>query len=250
VKIFIASVAVLAVVVIAAVFLLSGGESSLARAADNLEGQSVRVKLTLGTVENGQELAMVGTAVQNADSSRVQMDVDTSIDGGEPVPQKIVLIGDDVWVGNEQFEEIKPGKRWFHSVDKETAPSTMTMAEFAEFLREADEIDDKGETQVNGKPVTHYQGNVNVRELADETGGETAKRYSTLLGDRDVYLPIEAWVGEDDRIARLAMTVDAGDRSMSFTADIVEYGVSTAHIKPPPEDETMSEEEFDRLTQG
>ena len=57
----------------------------------------------------------------------------------------------------------------------------MSMSEFAEFLAGTDEIEDKGEVQLRGKATTHYQGRVSAREVAEKTGGETAKRFEEAL---------------------------------------------------------------------
>ena len=46
-----------------------------------------------------------------------------------------------------------------------------------------------------------------------------------LLGDKDFFIPMEAWIDEEGRPARMTMSIDAGGESMSMTADILEYGV-------------------------
>ena len=60
---------------------------------------------------------------------------------------------------------------------------------------------------------------------------------------------MEAWIDEEGRPARMTMSLDAGEESMSITADILEYGV-TVDVQAPPESETMSEKEFEELTAG
>lgn len=245
-----------AIVAVAAVFVavvfVTGRESSLARAAENLDGQNVRMHVTLGYVQDGEEFSMVGTSVQSADGSQARMDVDTLYEGqDEPLPQTYMSIGDDLWVGGKGFEALLPeGKRWIYTVDATAMPQTMTLSEFADFLTEADGIEDKGETVVRGTPATHYQGRVSIRDLAEKSDGAYAKRVAAALRDEDVTLPLEAWISGEGKLVRMALTVDGGKDSFSMTADILEYGASTATIKAPPKDETISEAEFDALTEG
>ena len=245
-----AAVAVLALVAVA-VLALGSGQSSLARAAERLDGQNVRTQIQLGVSEDGEDWAMSGPAVMDAEGSRIRMDAKmTSGDDPEAIERTLLMIGDEIWVGGKGLEQVLPeGKRWIHSVDTSGASNTMTMSEFASFLKDADEIEDKGETDIRGIRVTHYAGQVNAREVAKETGGKTAKRFADLLGDRDLFIPVEAWIDDEGRPQRLSATMDAGGNSMSYTADILEYGVPV-DVQPPPKDEWIEEEEFDELTGG
>jgi hypothetical protein len=240
-------VAAVVVAVIAGVLLVGSGQNSLAEAAGRLDGQNVRMKMTVGYTMDGEDGSMTGEAISNADSSRMKMDVVLTDGSGEKVPMQMLLIRDDTWYTFDGLEEL--GAKWVHSVDRSTAPSTMSMAEFAEFLANADEVESKGETQLGGRTVEHFQGEVNAREVAEETGGETAKRFEKILGGRDFFMPMEAWIDEEGLPVRMAVNVEAGGESLSMTADILEYGVPV-DVQPPPESDTMSEKEFDELTAG
>jgi hypothetical protein len=232
-------------IVITVLLLAAPGGNSLAEAADRLEGQNVRMAVNIGFSQDGEDASMTGTAVMNADGTRTRMDVTTTYEGeNQPIKQTVLTIGDDTWFTGEGFEELLPeGRAWVHSVDRTSAANTMTMAEFADFLAGADEIEDKGEVQIRGKKTTHYQGRVNARALAEETGGETAERFEQLLADQDVYLPIEAWIDEQGLPARITLTVG----SKSTTADILEYGVPV-DVQPPAAADTMEEDDYNKLT--
>jgi hypothetical protein len=69
------------------------------------------------------------------------------------------------------------------------------------------------------------------------------KYFEEKLGDRDLHIPIEAWIGEDGRPARIAVNL----QSESITADILEFGVPV-DVEAPPASETISEAEFNRIT--
>ena len=84
--------------------------------------------------------------------------------------------------------------------------------------------------------VEHFAGEVNARELAEETGGETAKRFEKVVGDR-LFVPMEAWIDEEGRPRGSTMSVDTGGESMSMTVDILEYGVPVDVQAPPGRDD-------------
>ncbi len=235
----------LACVAAVVALVLTPGQGSLARAAENMRDQNVRMELEMGFSEEGEDVSMTGTALSTADGARMKMDVRmTSSEDEVPTDMAMLMIRDDTWYSFKDSEGLLPdGKRWVHSVDTSTAPTTMTMAEFADFLAGADEVSSEGDTTIDGKPVEHFQGKVNAREVAEETGGDTAKRFEDLLGDRDLFLPIEAWIGEDGLPVRLSMNVDAGEDSMSITAKILEYGIAV-DVEAPPAAETIEESEL------
>ena len=107
------------------------------------------------------------------------MDVDDDAGRDEPMDMTILMIGDDGWYTTERLRGRACRRQALDrtSVDRDRALATMTMAEFADFLSQADEVESKGETKIDGKTAEHFQGKVNAREVAEETGGETAKRF-------------------------------------------------------------------------
>ena len=74
-------------IVLAVVLLAASGGNSLAEAADRLEGQNVRVALSMGFSEDGEDAAMNGTAIMNADGTRMRMDVTTTYERRESAGQ-------------------------------------------------------------------------------------------------------------------------------------------------------------------
>jgi hypothetical protein len=198
---------------------------------------------------DGEEGTITGEAVANANGSRMRMDMSIAEGDHDAIDMELLMVRDDVWYTFAELEEFA-GAGWVHAVDRSSAPETMTMSEFADFLANADRVESKGDTQINGRKVEHFGGEVNVTELAKETGGETAKRFQKALGDDDLFLPIEVWIDEQGRPARMTMSIDdGGKQSMSVTADILEYGVDV-DVQPPPEADTISEQEFEELTAG
>jgi hypothetical protein len=234
-----------ALVVLAVVLLATPGGSSLAEAAGRLEAQNVRMHVEYRWVEDGEPTEMTGTALIAATNTRLRMDVKTTFpEADAPMDQTILAIGEDVWIHMPQFDEFLPeGKPWIHMVEQTAGLNSMTASDYARFVAGADDVEEKGTTTIRGRRVTHYAGSVNVREMAEETGGKTEQFYEDKAGNADVFIPIEVWIGDDGRPARIA--IDA--KTTTVRADMLEYDVPV-DVKPPPASATITEEEFNRLT--
>jgi hypothetical protein len=257
--------AVTAVAAVAAVLLvvfavLKGGDTAgvaLADAAQRIEGESMRMRVTAGIADSTGDYAIGGEALVAADSSSGSYELKIAYGNEKPVDVRMLNIGDEYWYRFEQFRRIMPrGKPWVHSLDRTVPSSSLTPSEWVEFLAEADdvqEIDD--DVVVLGKPVTHYRGVVDVAKLADEVGGESEQRFEALLDKENlpdgarVGLPIEAWIGDDGLPVRMRVSADARNGSVDMTTDVLEYGVSV-DVEPPPASKTIEEAEFNRLTGG
>lgn len=231
--------------IFAVLSLSNSGGSPLAEAGERIEGQSMRMQLDMIFVlpKEGTVKAK-GPGVMAADGSSGSMQLMYTIKG-QKIPMDLRNIVDEWWFHSDRFSSFMPrGKRWVHSVDKTTAPETLTPSEFAQFLANADDVDKvSDEAMVNGKPTAHYVGAVDALEIAEEVGGETEDRFNRILHGQHALVPIEAWIGRDGLPARIR--VNCGDQ-MTMTADIVEYGVPV-DIERPPAGATIEEAEFDRL---
>jgi hypothetical protein len=185
---------------------------------------------------------MTGEGVSSADGSRGRVVADYVVEG-QHVPMTIIGIGDEAWMRSPKaFAGMLPrGKRWVHSVDPTTAPQTLTPSEWSRFLAEADGVSVVDEDEpVRGSPTTHYKGNVDAGELADEVGGETEQRIQRALAGRELRFPVEAWIGRDGLPVRLHIVARDASTSIDVTADMLEYGVPV-NVKPPPPDVVVEE---------
>jgi hypothetical protein len=231
--------------VLAVVLLAAPSSSPLAQAAGRLEAQNVRLRVEYHFIEDGKPITMAGTALIEATNRRMRLEVKTSFPGvDEPFDQTILAVGDDVWLHMPRFDEFMPkGKPWVHVIEREAGLNSMTPSDYARFVAGADDVEKKETTTIRGQRVTHYGGAVNVRDMAKETGGKMKQFYEDKLGDADVFVPIEVWVADDGRPARIAIHA----KSNTILADVLEYDVPV-DVKPPPASRTISEAEFNRLT--
>jgi hypothetical protein len=116
-------------------------------------------------------------------------------------------------------------------------------------LSASDEITELGAEDVRGTETTHYRARVSVAKLveqlprADRPGGDVAARWGS-------FVPVDIWIDDQSRLRRITIRqpedAAGSNPAMTLTVELYDYGVE-ADIEPPAE-ETISQEEFDRLT--
>jgi hypothetical protein len=244
-----AGIVATALAIFAVLALSSGSGSPLAEAGERMAGQSMRMKLVMSFPLPEGQMDVAGAGVSSADGTHVEMSARYTLPGVmDDVPIDMRMRGDDMWMHSKMFASIMPaGKRWVHMRDTETPSESLTPTEYSRFLANADDVevvDD--DATVDGAPTTHYKGEVNVQEIADEIGGESEKRFERMLGNRDLPVPVEAWVGRDGLPVRIKVDYRQGDKHVTISADVLEYGVPV-DVNPPPAAVTIEEAEFDEL---
>jgi hypothetical protein len=248
-----------AAVLLVALALVRGGDSAgvaLADAAERIEGESMRMTFIMGASEAGEEYSARGEGSWTADSSRGSAEMTITVANERPVRMTMLNIGRDYWFRAKEFASILPaGKRWVHSFDRAGPTTTLTPSQFTAFLADADEVEEVGEARVLDQPTTHYQGVLDLEDLADEIGGDTQEALEAAIEKENapegakVVLPIEAWISEDGLPVRLRISAHGTKSSIDLTADILEYGVPV-EVEPPPPSTVIEEAEFNRLTGG
>lgn len=140
-------------------------------------------------------------------------------------------------------------------------------AQQLEYLKSVGSVREIGQEQVRSVPTTHYRAVVDLKKEADMTGDpDVQKAYKKL---RDMIgsspLPIDVWLDGKDRVRRYAMDMNlevdapvdptASDGAtekvrtqVSMTEDIFDFGVPV-NVSPPPPENTMGYEEFQRKVQ-
>lgn len=108
-----------------------------------------------------------------------------------------------------------------------------------------------GQEDVRGAETTHYRARVSVAKLveqlpeANRPEGDVAE----LWGAR--FVPVDIWIDDESRLRRITIRqpegADHGNPAITLTADLFDYGVEV-DVEPPPAGETISKEEFDKLT--
>jgi hypothetical protein len=252
---------VVAAVVLVGIAVVRSGESprvvALAEAAERIEGESMLMRFTMGISDSEGDYAIRGQGPWTADSSRGSAVATVTFENERPIRMTLLNVGRDYWFRSRAFAPIMPrGKRWVHSFDRAGPATTLTPSQLASFLAEADYVEEVGESRVLDQAATHYQGMVDLNDLADEIGGDTKEQLQAALekenvpDDRKPGMPIEAWISKEDGLPlRIRCSGGDGESSMDMTIDILEYGVEV-DVRPPPPSAVIEEAEFDRLTGG
>jgi hypothetical protein len=220
-----------AVAAMVLVLMLSRGSVSPADAANRIEGKSVR---GLATIVVEGEPPLRGTVVVSADATRFRL---------KSQDHTIVSIGDQVWRSGSAFEGVPKDKPWIRS-RKSTGSFTtgprigqiLSFEHFATTLRNATEVQERGETELDGAPVTHFTG----RSL-DAAG-------ASYPGADNRVVSIECWLDEDATPIRIrterALDGFLSGKTISVTVDKLEFDVPTDAIKAPPSGETRLYEDL------
>jgi hypothetical protein len=239
------TVAIVAAALVVGLVGRGASGSSLASAADRMQGQNMRLKLTMGVSDpRDGDAAVSMTGVSSADGSRsAGRGVYDPKAKGPSVTMDIRMIRDDMWMHVIGLPGVMPkGKRWVHMVDRSHAPETLTPAEFTRFLADADGVEVVGEDEpMGGDVTTHYQGTVNIQEIADELQGESKARLERLTRGRRADLPIDAWIGRDGLPKRISVSASGAGSSADITVDVLEYGVPV-DVSPPPAAQVIEED--------
>lgn len=116
----------------------------------------------------------------------------------------------------------------------------------ARVLLASDENDELGEEEIRGTKTTHYRARVDVRKLMKQLGREDRPEGDAveLWGSR--FIPVELWIDDDSRLRRITTEHDRGGARETMAVDLYEYGIDV-DVQPPPADETISEDELDKI---
>src|SRR3954447_11434377 len=99
----IAAGVVTVVVIVFAVLALSGGsENSLARAAENLKGQNMRIKFAAGVAQGNEDTALSGGGVVSADGKSARLEMSAEVQGRKITITQLRAAG-QVYIASNQF---------------------------------------------------------------------------------------------------------------------------------------------------
>ena len=198
------------------------------------EEESVRLAMRIESDFDGKLVRIEADGVSAADQSRGRYD-GLYVEGGKRVRMDMLMTEGALYFRGKAFEAaLPPGKTWLRMPDD--TPAAMTPAEFVEFLREADDVEDAGREEIRGTPTVHLRGPLDIGQLVEDTSSESARYFKRIPGAEEFDATIDAWISEeDDRLKRLGLvlTHPGASGSMRMTTDVLEYGVSLEGAEPP-----------------
>jgi hypothetical protein len=153
-----------------------------------------------------------------------------------------------------------PGKDWFKmdpSSDKKTdrSRSRGLLTEFFGALNATGSAKWVGAEQIGGQPTDHFQGTVNIAELAKYQGPAMDKDshdwYVDVMrkGGKDQAV-IDLWIGKDDLVAK-SQEVSSGKKGQErIVEEYSEYGTSLKAEIPPADRVATFDEYIEALAKG
>jgi hypothetical protein len=115
-------------------------------------------------------------------------------------------------------------------------------------LLASDEHEKLGKEDVRGEETTHYRARVNLAKLVRQlpAGERPQGDVSGFWGASEV--PVDIWIDGESRLRRLEITRPRTEENAGLTAtlELYDYGVEV-DVQPPPEDELISQDEFEEL---
>jgi hypothetical protein len=124
------------------------------------------------------------------------------------------------------------------------------------FIRGASgEVKNEGSDEIRGVDTTHYSAEVDLAkavELAPKRDRPRLRRSLERLREADVetVVPVEVWIDAEGLARRIRQTYPVvNDETLEMTLDLFDFG-TPVDIKRPAPDQTMTEKEFDALTEA
>jgi hypothetical protein len=156
-----------------------------------------------------------------------------------------VVKGESHWVKDVQSEASgDPVELLIPFPGSPTKPTDV----LARVVLASDEEEELGEEEIRGTETTHYRARVDVQKLIKQLPAKDRPDGGVpdLWGDKLV--PVEIWIDDQSRLRRISIDQSDGeDATMSTTVELFDYGVEV-DVEPPPADEVISQDEFEKLT--
>ncbi len=126
--------------------------------------------------------------------------------------------------------------------------------EILNLLGRAGDVTTVGTETVRGVATTHYRGTLDVAAALDQVGADEqaqAKDQLAQLGidPKDVNIPVDVWIGEDDLVRRVQVGVDGsqfagtevptGGVNATITVELYDFG-APVDITIPPADQVFT----------
>jgi len=209
--------------------------AALTRAADAAARfDSARLAFDFETRGGGADTRFVGEGTATSDNSRGRLRGRYREGRAPATPIEVILAeGGVTYTRSPDLDEVlPPGKRWLRTQGPASAPSTITTAEFLEFLRADGEVEQVGTETVRGRPATRYRTRVDMRALLQRSPPEAQRRLRGLA-QRLPELLLEVWIAGDLPV-RYGVDVPTTEQGrVRFVADVLAWGVPIDAGAPP-----------------
>jgi hypothetical protein len=170
------------------------------------------------------------------------------IQDGEEVHMEVLQHERVAWIRSPQLISLLPrGKSWIRTTDPEVMGGPAIRPEtFGEIIEAAGEVEELGQERVRGVEADHLRGTVDLRRAAELSTSSSSRDFLRDLGGRDASLPVDVWIGPEERPVRYRVEVrvprpgGGGEQYALLGFEVFEYGVKV-DTRPPPAAEVTSD---------
>jgi hypothetical protein len=201
-----------------------------AKRTDDVE--SLRQTISMESDLDGEKLTMEGEGSFTADAEDGVMTASMVADG-DAIDFELVSVDGTIYMKSDDLP-LPEGKEWFKTPDAPT--STMQPAEFVQFLRESEGVENVGTEEIRGELTTHFRGPLDLMKLAEASDNDVLEQLKQTPEAKDFDIFVDVWVMENDLPARIAMNISAPKQTtgeMTMSTDILEYDVPVDAEAPP-----------------
>ena len=224
--------------------------SALAAAISSAkESESYRTTFEVESDLGGEDVAISGNQITNADATRLRVDDAKYSEDGEQIDMDMILIDGEAWMRSPQLRGVVPkDKPWVHMTDDEFTQQSLTPTQLVELLQDDPDMKEVGQEQIRGVQTVHLRGPLDLHEAIKRVDGPVTDRLknSPMLDRMEALMDV--WIEEEkERLVRVAMkiTADGEPGDMRFSGDLLEKDVSLASVEPPPKDQVSPESVLD-----
>lgn len=247
--------------------LLSLSSSAKQTSAAETYRMEMRMSMTMPGVKDPLELTADGAVDTAARRTRMSMDMSKMLGplgaaGGQALPDASQLKVDMVMDGLTVYMrmplltgQLPAGKSWV-SIDAaalaQAGGANLTSllgngygdpSQYLDYLTTAGDLQELGDEEVRGVDTRHVRANIDLERYVAQLDPATRKAMGPLVDQFEQMVGstrpvVEAWVGDDGLVRRIAFAMDlsvpassgaaGGDVSMTMTMDLYDFGADVA----------------------
>lgn len=160
---------------------------------------------------------------------------------------QIILDGESMYVKSPFFQQLAPKHEpWLRMGFGELAARGLSQLAqqdplaFIDLLRgRYGKVEPVGKEEVRGRPATHYRATIDIARSSSKVPGDTRATIESSFGGLGIErMPVDVWLDDKGRLARLSLDVEIqrgtmGGGRMAMELDLYEFGVAFELTIPP-----------------
>jgi len=228
-----------------------GGLQNAASATERTTG--VHLSLALTTSGGPVQVSMNGGGEMDPATreGNIKLTINSTGSQTSQISMTEVLKGGMLYLESPLLSEHLPGGQHWVSIDLQKLEQSLGASpassefgvdpsQYLDYLRASGaQVTDAGKQTLRGQPVTLYTGTINILHAIELSAGATGAKAASKVASQmrnATAVPIEAWVGSDHRLHKVAMTLEtqgAVSERVNVVAEYFDFGPIKPVTAPP-----------------